>query len=133
MDGRANVKSFEVYVKVIIAGSRKIEDLSIVEKAIAESGFLIAEVVSGGAMGVDSLAEQWAAENDMPVSVFKPDWSQYGRGAGPVRNAEMTDYAEALIAVWDGESKGTRDMIDKAEKKGLPVFVCHHSNSKCFS
>jgi hypothetical protein len=133
MDGRANVKSFEVYVKVIIAGSRKIEDLSIVEKAIAESGFLIAEVVSGGAMGVDSLAEQWAAENDMPVSVFKPDWSQYGRGAGPVRNAEMTDYSEALIAVWDGESKGTRDMIDKAEKKGLPVFVCHHSNSKCFS
>jgi hypothetical protein len=120
-------------MKVVIAGSRNVEDLSLVEKAISESGFLITEVVSGGAKGVDFLAEQWAEENDIPVSVFNADWGQYGRGAGPVRNAEMTDYAEALIAVWDGESKGTRDVIAKAEKKGLQVFVCHHSNSICFS
>jgi hypothetical protein len=112
-------------MKVVIAGSRNVEDLYLVKEAIAESGFLITEVVSSGAKGVDSLAEQWASENNIPVSVFNPDWAKYGRGAGPVRNAEMTDYADALIAVWDGESKGTKDMIAKAEKKGLKVFVYH--------
>ena len=110
-------------MKVIIAGSRKIEDQLTVATAIIESGFSITEIVSGGAKGVDSLAEQWAVNNDVQILVFKPEWGKYGRGAGPVRNAEMADYADALIAIWDGKSKGTKDMINKAEKAGLKLFV----------
>ena len=110
-------------MKVVIAGSRSIVNPMIIVEAIVESGFAITEVVSGGAQGVDSLAEKWATQNEIPVTIFSPDWKQFGRRAGPIRNSEMAGYADALIAIWEGKSKGTKDMITKAEKAGLKVFV----------
>jgi hypothetical protein len=110
-------------LKVVIAGSRSVEDPQLVYQAIESSGFVVREVVSGGAYGVDALGEVWAREQEVPVRVFKPDWGRYGRGAGPVRNREMADYADALVAVWDGESKGTADMIRQMEERGKPVYV----------
>lgn len=98
-------------------------DSSIVADAIKASGFPITEVVSGGAPGVDSLAETWAAQNGIPVKQFPADWNRYGRKAGPIRNTEMAGYAEALIAVWDGRSKGTRNIIQLVRRRGLKVFV----------
>lgn len=110
-------------MKVIIAGSRSIKDRKIVDKAIEASGFSITEVVSGGASGVDSLGEAWAADHKIPVKQFPAKWELHGKAAGPIRNKQMADYAEALIAVWDGNSRGTLNMITQAKCKGLHVYA----------
>lgn len=110
-------------MKTIIAGSRGVTDYNIVLEAIKQSGFEITEVVSGTARGVDKLGERYAVENVIPITRFVPDWNKHGKRAGFLRNAEMGDYADALVAVWDGESRGTKQMIDYAIKKGLKVFV----------
>lgn len=110
-------------MKTIIAGSRTISDLAIVEKAVFDSGFKITEVVSGGARGVDNLGEKYAANNNLPLKLFRADWKRLGKSAGYVRNREMAGYAAALVAVWDGESKGTKNMIEEARKYSLKVFV----------
>lgn len=109
--------------KVIIAGSRSIEDYSKVEEAVEESGFDISEVVSGTADGVDKLGEEYADRNGIPVTRFPADWKNQGKKAGVVRNQEMVEYADALIAVWDGESSGTEDVIGRAKSEGLRVHV----------
>jgi hypothetical protein len=109
-------------MKVIIAGSRTINDIELVEKAIKESGFEITEVVSGCCEGVDTQGELWALKNGIPVKQFPADWDRYGRQAGVIRNKEMVNYADALVAVHNG-SKGTRHTIDYAKRKGIPVFV----------
>lgn len=110
-------------MKVIIAGSRDIDDFSLVKEAVTESGFEITEVVSGKAPGVDKLGEQWAEQNDVPVKEFPADWKLHGKGAGPIRNVQMAKYAEALIALWDGQSRGTSNMIQNARAYGLEVHV----------
>ncbi len=110
-------------MKTIIAGSRTITDLAIIDKAVQASGFVITELVEGGAKGVDALAKVWAEENGLPITEFKADWKIYGRGAGPVRNQKMAEYADALIAVWDGESRGTKNMISLAKKLNLKCFI----------
>ena len=110
-------------MKTIIAGSRSITDFKHVDQAIDLSGFTVTEVVSGAARGVDKLGEEWAEINDVPVKRFPAKWDTYGRAAGHIRNGHMADYAEALIAVWDGESRGTLNMITQAKCRGLHVYV----------
>lgn len=111
-------------MKVIIAGSRTINDPSALDIAIEQAGFEITEVVSGRALGVDTLGEEWADLNGVPKMLFPPDRKKYGwPKAAFVRNAQMADYADALIAVWNGESHGTKHMIERAKEKGLKVHV----------
>lgn len=117
-------------MKTIIAGSRGITDIELVEEAIVRSKFEITAVISGTAKGVDRLGERWALENGVPVSMFPPDWRTHGRRAAFVRNSQMADEADALVAVWDGKSPGTKMMIDLATKKGLPVFVTQVDEGK---
>lgn len=112
-------------MKCIIAGSRTIRDYAIVEAAIEASGFAITQVVSGCARGVDSLGEQWAHQHELLVARFPAEWGRYGKSAGPIRNSAMVQHSDALIAVWDGRSAGTKDMIGRANKRGLRVFVYH--------
>lgn len=121
-------------MKVIIAGSRGITSRPVVGDAIKDALVdwgrdareplrEISEVVSGGATGVDFCGEVFAEMLGIPVKRFRPDWDKRGRAAGMLRNAEMAAYADALIAVWDGKSKGTANMILEAHKRGLKVFV----------
>jgi len=110
-------------MKVIIAGGRDFTNYALVETAVKVSGFEITQVVSGKAKGVDTLGEVWALANNIPVEAFPADWDQHGRAAGPIRNREMAEYADALIAIWDGESKGTANMIQQARNKQLDVFI----------
>lgn len=110
-------------MKTIIAGSRGITSLSVVNKACELSGFSITEVVSGTARGVDQLGELWAKNNKIGVKRFPAQWDLHGKSAGYKRNEIMAGYAEALIAIWDGKSPGTKHMIDIAKRKGLTVFV----------
>ena len=125
-------------LKVIIAGSRDIFDFQILEQAIQLSGFNIKEVVSGGARGVDKSGECWAKRKNIPIKQFIPDWgnidkedvvvrqNQYGSynaKAGMERNEEMAKYADALILIWDGESSGSKNMLETAERYNLKIYV----------
>jgi threonine/homoserine efflux transporter RhtA len=110
-------------MKVIIAGSRTIEDYLMVEAAVAASGFEITEVVSGNARGVDRLGEQWAFQRGILITRFIPNWDLLGKKAGHIRNAQMGEYADALIALWDGKSSGTKNMIDYMRIKKAPIYV----------
>lgn len=116
-------------MKTIVAGSRDITGFNIVEQAIRDSGFEITELVSGGARGVDRLGEKYAKEHNIPIKQFIPDWDKFGKSAGHKRNSQMADYADALVAIWDGVSKGTAGMIADATQKGLKVYV--KDISKC--
>ena len=109
-------------MKVIIAGSREINSYAVVEQAVRESNLEITEVVSGCARGVDRLGEAYAIKHRLPIAKFPANWD-LGRGAGHIRNAQMAEYAEALIAIWDGSSRGTAGMIRIARANGLQVYV----------
>lgn len=110
-------------MKTIIAGSRYVISYDLVRHVIADSGFTITEVVSGCARGVDAFGEIWAKRNGVPVRKFPADWNTHGKEAGPIRNQQMADYAEALIAIPGPESRGTWDMVRRAKARGLRVYV----------
>lgn len=122
--------------KVIIAGSRSITTQAIVSNAINAAfnkwmtddqenwkKYVLPEIVSGGAYGVDWLGEKYAKKCGFPCKVFPADWNTYGKRAGFLRNQQMAEYADALVAVWDGQSKGTKHMIDTMVKQNKLVYV----------
>jgi hypothetical protein len=80
-------------------------------------------VVSGLARGADMLGCDYATENGYPIEGFRAEWDKFGRSAGIRRNKYMAKNADALIAFWDGESRGTQHMIDYAHERGLRVKV----------
>jgi hypothetical protein len=110
-------------MKTIIAGGRTINDYNLLLNAIAQCQFAITAVVSGKAKGADALGERYANEHNLPIHEFPADWKRFGRGAGAQRNTEMAKNAEALLALWDGHSKGTKNMIDNAKRLGLTVSI----------
>ena len=112
-------------MKVIISGSRSITDQSIVEKAIKESNFSISEVFCGCAKGVDSCGRVYAEKHKIPIKEFEPNRSKFGTAAVIMNNVAMAVHADALIAVWDGRSVGTRQMIEEANHRNLKVYVKH--------
>lgn len=109
-------------MRTIIAGSRSITDISCVQLAMSQCSWTPSLVLSGTARGVDQLGEQWAKENNIKVARFPADWSSHGKGAGYIRNELMADNADALVALWDGESRGTKHMIKIARSKKLRYF-----------
>jgi hypothetical protein len=110
-------------MKTIIAGSRTITDMAVLIEAIKDANFEITEIISGGARGVDSLAERYAQLIHIPSKVIDANWRLNGKLAGFVRNEEMAQQAEALIAIWDGQSKGTKHMIETAIRYHLKIYV----------
>lgn len=110
-------------MRVIIAGSRSIDCVGPVYRAIKESGFEITEIVSGTARGVDTLGELWGDVKNIPVTQFKPRWDIYGGRAGLLRNTEMAEYADAAIIVWDGKSTGSKHMESEMKRLGKPYYL----------
>jgi hypothetical protein len=109
-------------VRTIIAGSRHIsqeETLRCIERTDWKDQ--ITTVLCGCAIGPDTWGERWAEAHGIPVERFPANWSRFGYSAGPKRNQQMVDHADALLAVWDGKSKGTQDVIDRAVRAGLKV------------
>lgn len=112
-------------MRVIIAGSRTLgfEQVALaMVKAIAY-GITPTSIVSSTANGVDKAGELWAQRANLPVVKYPADWEGLGKRAGYVRNAKMAENAYALVAVWDGRSKGTKHMIDLAKTKGLIIYT----------
>ena len=114
-------------MRCIIAGCRHVigeRANDLVWDAINDSGWSgdITEIVHGGARGVDAAAGR-VCDGHWPIRVFAADWTANGVLAGPIRNREMAKYADALIAIWDGNSRGTANMIHEARRLGLKVYV----------
>lgn len=110
-------------MKTIIAGSRSITNINILLRAIRKSNIKPSLVISGGAKGVDKLGEIWANKKEVPIKIYPADWNKFGKSAGYRRNVEMANNADALIAIWDGKSKGTKHMIDIAKSKELFTYI----------
>ena len=108
-------------MKIAVVGSRDmtVEDIG---KYILNCD----EIVSGGARGVDSSAADYARRNGIKLTEFLPDYERYGRAAPIVRNRLIVDYSDAVIAFWNGRSKGTLSVIKYAEKAGKEcrVIIC---------
>jgi hypothetical protein len=117
-----------IHMKVIIAGSRGFSDFQLLyakcEEVLANVGE--AEIVSGTARGADKLGEHYASLKGHSVIQFPADWDKHGKAAGYIRNKEMADYSDCLIAFWDGESRGTKHMIDLATERGLSVHIINY-------
>ncbi len=124
--------------RLIIAGSRHltVRDFPVLERAYAKAvrkyGWDVTEIVNGTALGGDALGVKFGKENNIAVADFEPDWGDSddpNPEAGFLRNEDMAVYAAAskggLIALWDGHSSGTRDMIARAKRHGLDVYVAH--------
>ena len=110
-------------MRTIVAGSRTVTEYNLVASAIAEAPWSLSVIISGGAKGVDTLGEAYAHLKEIPLEIFNADWNRFGRAAGHMRNEEMAKNAQALIAVWDGESRCTANMIETAKKYKLKVYV----------
>lgn len=119
--------------RVIIAGGRDFQNYQLLKDkcdAILANKRQIHNiiVVSGTARGADSLGERYAHERAYTIERHPANWDTDGKAAGPIRNAQMADVADALIAFWDGRSRGTRNMIDVATSKGLLVRTILYNN-----
>ena len=104
-------------MKVAVIGSRnlRVDDLG---KYLPDD---VTEIVSGGARGVDTSAREYALANDIKLTEFLPEYDKYGRGAPLRRNITIIEYADLVLAFWDGSSHGTKYVIDNCKKRGVPV------------
>ena len=129
-------------MKVIIAGSRHLNPFKffsaqrrgetthklyqIISKHLAhlesELGRPVTEIVSGKAPGIDTVGEAWAISNGIPVAEFPAEWD-LGKHAALLRNAEMAEYADAALVIWDGKSKGSADMLSHMHRLAKPVAI----------
>lgn len=110
-------------MKVLVCGSRHFKDKDLLEDVLKE--IEIDTVIHGMARGADTLAGEYAKSNGIPVLQFPALWETYGRRAGPIRNAQMLKdgHPELVVAFRGPNSRGTQNMLDQAEKAGIPCRV----------
>ena len=108
-------------MKIAIVGSRSISAVDIGAYLSNED-----EIISGGAVGIDTCAAEYAKKNGLGLTVFLPQYERYGRAAPIIRNKAIVDHADRIIAFWDGRSTGTLSVIKYAKKTGKPceVIIC---------
>ena len=113
--------------RAVIARSRSLTDAervgAAIDDALAELGIWPGEVLSGTAPGVDRIGERWAQARGIPVRRFPACWERYGRSAGIIRNRTMAAAADAVVVVWDGQSRGSVHMVTAALNLGIPTAV----------
>ena len=102
-------------MKIAVIGSRNLS-ITDMDSYISDGD----EIVSGGASGIDTCAAEYAKKNGLKLTVFLPQYHCYGRAAPIVRNKQIVDYADKVVAFWDGKSRGTLSVIRYAEKIGKP-------------
>lgn len=107
-------------MKLIIAGGRNYQLTEKDVRALNAIRHEVTEVVSGNATGADLGGEMWASDHGIPVKGFTPDWATHGKAAGPIRNAEMARYADA-VALFPG-GRGTASMLAEAKRAGIKIY-----------
>lgn len=114
-------------MKVIIAGGIDFNQYQLLklkcDAILSNTNKASIEIISGGANGADKLGEQYAKQKGYPMRRFEANWDLDGKAAGPIRNRKMAEYADCLIAFWNGSSRGTKNMIEVATQLGLKVRV----------
>ena len=115
-------------MRVIIAGGRDFNDFDLLKEKCDKilSNIKVTEIVSGGAKGADSLAERYAFGCGYNFKKFTANWNDLGKAAGIIRNCDMSLYSDALIAFWDGKSRGTKHMIETAKNDGLKIRIIRY-------
>ena len=110
-------------MKLAVIGSRNFTNYQVVQQHLQTFVDQTTLVVSGGAKGADSLAEQWAKQNNIPTKIFYPDWNKHGRAAGPIRNKLIIQECDQVVAFWDGKSTGTAHSIGLCKSLGKQVQI----------
>lgn len=130
-------KGYEMNRRIIIAGGRKFDDYSLLRQEVLKHIDIEKDnvtIVSGTAMGADKLGERFADEFGLQLTRMAANWNLYGKRAGYLRNEEMALYASKsngmLISFWDGESKGTKHMIQLARKHKLEVHIVYYRDKE---
>ena len=106
-------------MKIAIIGSRNSQVKNLEDYLPAN----VTEIVSGGARGIDTCAKEYAIKNNIAFTEFLPEYEKYGRGAPLKRNMQIIDYADEVIAFWDGISNGTKYVIDNCKKRNVKITV----------
>ena len=111
--------------RVVVAGSREFNDYNLLSSELDKflAGKKNVTIISGTARGADRMGEQYAAEHGYKIDQFPAEWSKYHQGAGPIRNLEMVKTADAVVAFWDNQSTGTKNIIDCAKQENIPYKV----------
>lgn len=117
-------------ITLAIVGSRSFTNYTLLCDTMAKVKSKVTRIVSGGANGADKLAEKYADEMGIPMQLFLPQWSEYGRSAGYRRNHLICEASDCMLAFWDGESKGTAHSIRIMKEMGKPVHVVHFMNAR---
>lgn len=125
------------FINVIVAGGRDFSDyqlmkskLDIILKNLDKSRI---RIVSGGAKGADSLGERYAIEKKYELLVIKAKWEKHGNAAGPIRNREMAEIGNYCVVFWDGQSRGSKNMIEEAKKRNIPTKVIEYKNTLIYN
>ncbi len=123
-------------MKLAIIGSRGFSDYHLLQMTMQQwfdwapegkqlTHRAITEVISGGAYGADSLGARWATECSLALTVFKPDWNKHGKAAGFIRNVDIVTAADMVLALWNGESKGTQHSLGIAKRLKKPTLIIY--------
>lgn len=114
--------NIDTLLNIGIVGSRTFEDYEYM-KSILDRFFKFKRIISGGAKGADLLGRRYAQENSIEIKEFLPDWEKFGKKAGFIRNRDIVEHSDIIVAFWDGESKGTENTISLAKEAKKEVFI----------
>ena len=112
-------------MKIAVVGSRTFNDYNTMVDAVSGFAENLDEIISGGANGADALAKKLAEDLEVGYTEFPADWNKNGKVAGFIRNQQIVDASDFIIAFWDGESNGTKDTIDKARKAKKATLIIY--------
>jgi hypothetical protein len=119
-------------MRLAIIGSREYEDYESLKNIMMDlffgydyNAYKVKEVISGGAIGADSLGAKWAKENKIKLTEFFPDWKSYGKQAGFIRNIEIVKNSDMVLALWNGLSKGTAHSLRIARDQKKPTLIIY--------
>ena len=117
-----------IFIKILIAGSRSIKEFDLSEHIPKD----VELIISGGAEGIDSIAERYSDDKKISTLILRPRYDKYGNAAPIKRNEAMVDIADVVLLIWDGNSRGTMHTLEYAQKKGKTMNLITVERSEDF-